>query len=456
MRLLPALLAAAFLAGAMPAPAAWGPAQRIDAYLDALVKYELANGSLAISEKGQLRYQRAIGFAVIESGRNEAADTGTRYRIGSVSKLFTAALFMLVAEGGSITLDSKLAEFFPNVPNALDITYRDLLAHRSGLADYTLAPDFETWSVQPHTRAEVLKRIEQSTPDFQPRQRYEYSSTNYLLLSYILEKVYDKTYAELVRTRITDKLGLARTYYGQGMNARRHEALPYEWKPGGWVEATQTDPDLHLGAGGMVSSPADLVRFIDALFAGRIVSPTSLDSLRGAHGEALGLRPFDVAGRKAHGHSGRVDEYRAYVYHFPDSGISVSYAANASVFPPDELVDEVIALIFDRARRPPTFDAVKLPGAKLDLYTGTWKSAPGSPANTPFRRFAPPGHLPGITIRRVGDTLVHPVNGRDLPLTPLGSDEFIIEGTRYFLRVYPASGEVVVRSPFWAYYFRRE
>jgi CubicO group peptidase (beta-lactamase class C family) len=174
--------------------------------------------------------------------------------------------------------------------------------------------------------------------------------------------VYGKPYAELVRTRIIDKLGLARTYYGQRMNSLRHEALSYEWKPGGWVPAAQTDAALYLGAAGMVSSPADLVRFIDALFGGKLVSPTSLDSMRGTNGAALGLPPLELAGRKAHGHAGRIDGYGACVYHFPDSGISVSYASNASVLPPDELVEEVVALIFDRARRPPRFDAVKPAG----------------------------------------------------------------------------------------------
>jgi CubicO group peptidase (beta-lactamase class C family) len=449
-------LAAVLFAGATSALAAWAPAQRIDAYLDALEKHDLAHGSLAISEKGQLRYQRAIGSAVIEPGRREPADTGTRYRIGSVSKLFTAVLVMQLAEGGSVTLDGKVAEFFPDVPNALDITYRDLLAHRSGLPDYTFAPDFESWRVQPHSQADVLARIARAAPNSPPRQRHEYSSTNYLLLSYMLEKVYDRPFAQIVRTRIADKLGLARTYLGQRMSEGRHEALPYEYKPGGWIPGSQSDPDLHLGAGGMVSSPGDLVRFIDALFAGRLVSDTSLDSLRGAGGTALGLPPLEFAGRQAYGHAGRVDEYRAYVYHFPDSGISLAYAANASVLPPDELVDELVAMIFDRGRRPPTFEPVKLPAAKLDEYTGTWKSVPGAPANSPFRRFAPPGHPPQIIIRRVGDTLVHPANGRDHALVPLGNDEFIVDGMRYFLRVYPRSGEVVVRSPFWAYYFRRE
>jgi CubicO group peptidase (beta-lactamase class C family) len=296
---------------------------------------------------------------VIAPGANEDADTGTRYRIGAVSQLFTSALVLLVAESGSITLDSKLAEFFPGLPNALDITYRDLLANRSGLADYALAPDFETWSVQSHTKDELLGRIEQSAPNFPPRERFEYSNTNYLLLSYVLEKVHDRPYADLVRTRIADKLGLARTYLGQRMEARRHEALAYEWKSGSWVRATESDPGLHLGAAGMVSSPADLVRFIDALFAGKVVSPTSLDSLRGVQGDALGLPRSDVGGRKAHGLSGAIDGYHAFVWHFPDAGISVSYATNASVLPPDEIMNEILALIFERGRRPPTYSGGK-------------------------------------------------------------------------------------------------
>ena len=260
MRFTRALLAATLIFSAWPSSAAWGPQKRVDAYLDALERRGLANGSLAISEKGQLRYQRAIGAAVIEPGRTEPADTGSRYRIGPVSELFTAVLVMQLAESGSITLEGKVAEFFPDVPNALDITYRDLLAHRSGLADYTAAADFEAWRTAPHSRAEILERIEMAAPLFPPRQRRDYSRTNYLLLSYMLEKVHDRPYAALVGTRITDKLGLARTYYGQRMAASRHEALPYEWKSGSWTPVLETSPDLHLGAGGMVSSPADLVR----------------------------------------------------------------------------------------------------------------------------------------------------------------------------------------------------
>ena len=143
MHLLRSLLATIVAMSAVDASAGWTPEKRIDDYFDALAAHSLANGSLAISEKGVLKYQRAVGSTVLSGGRNEAADTGTRYRIGSVTQLFTAVLTMQLAERGSITLDSKLAEFFPELPNALELSYRDLLMHRSGLFDYTRDPGFE-------------------------------------------------------------------------------------------------------------------------------------------------------------------------------------------------------------------------------------------------------------------------------------------------------------------------
>ncbi len=109
------------------AAGAWAPAKKLDAYLDALEKSQLVSGTLAITEKGELRYQRSIGFATIENGKPQPADAGTRYRAGPVSMLFTAVLVMQRAETASITLDTPLAEFFPDLPNALVITYRDLL-----------------------------------------------------------------------------------------------------------------------------------------------------------------------------------------------------------------------------------------------------------------------------------------------------------------------------------------
>lgn len=358
MRFRRALLIVCCVLAAGPAAADWAPARHVDAYLTELARHDLVHGSLAISEKGEPRYQRAFGFAVIEPGRHEAADTGTRYRIGPVTRLFTATLTMQLAERASITLDSRLAEFFPDLPNALEIRYRDLLMQRSGLADYTRMPDFDAWRLQPHSRADLLAYLGQTSPAFAPGERVEGNDTNYLVLALVLEKVLEKPFDDILRAQIASRIGLARTYQGDRADPARHEALAYVRTPRGWERAAEADPALFTGASGMMSAPQDLVRFTDLLFAGRVLSAHNLDILRGAEGgEGPVLPTLHVAGRRAYGIAGRIDGYYACVYHFPDSRLTVAYTSNASDLPPEDLVAEVLALLFDRKRRPPKMDA---------------------------------------------------------------------------------------------------
>jgi D-alanyl-D-alanine carboxypeptidase len=354
------IAASVLLAGGAASAADLVPAatKRLDAYFDALAKHQLANGSIAISEKGVLKYQRSVGFATLENGTAQPADAdaATRYRIGPVSTLFTAALVMQLVEGASITLDSKLAEFYPDLPNALDITYRDLLQQRSGLAKYTAAPDFESWRTLPKTHADLLNIIAAAGARFPPRERMEYNDSNYLLLGYVLEKVRERSFDEILQRQISARLGLARTYYAGGGIASL-ESISYRSSPSGWVVQAPTDPSILGGAGGLISNPADLATFIDALFSGKIVSEHSLASMRGQDGgPAMGLWPYTVAGQTGLGHRGDIEGFRACVYYFPEKKIAFSYATNAPVLPMDEIVDESLSLLFERGRKPPAFD----------------------------------------------------------------------------------------------------
>ena len=431
------------------------PQAKLDAYFDALDRQKLANGSIAISERGELRYRRSVGFATTGDKGPEPADAGTRYKIGSVTKLFTAALTMQLVEGASITLDSRLAEFYPDLPNALDITYRDLLKHRSGLADYTQDGDFESWRTQPKTHAELLKVITDGGARFAPRERVEYNNSNYLLLGYVLEKVREQSYDEILRRRIVSRIGLLRTYYA-GEGIPNLEARSYQFGPGGWVAQADTDPSIHGGAGALVSTPADLVQFIDALFARRLVSAQSLSSMRDQEGgSGMGLWPYTIAGQTGYGHGGRVEGFRACVYHFPDRKLSISYATNASVLSMDEIVDEVLSILFEKGRKPPTFAAVSLTTRQQDDYAGTWRSAAGTPEDTPFRQFTAPDRPIVLEVATGRQGLVGRVQGSDFALIPLGDDEFMIREIGYFLRFYPRRNELVIRGPEWAYYLKR-
>jgi len=439
------------------AHAAWAPAERLDAYFDALARNDLTSGSIAISENGELRYQRVIGFARIHDGRRDPADVVTRYRVGTVTELFTAALVMQLAEKASIMLDSPVAEFYPDLPNALRIKYRDLLDHRSGLIDYTDEPTFEAWRRTPRTQAQMLEVITIPGKSFEARERVEESSSNYLVLGYVLEKVYERPYDQVLKRQIVDKLGLQRTYMA-GAGSEALESQSYRPKlDGSWGAVPDSDPTVHGGAAGMVSTAADLVRFMDALFAGKVVSPDSLASMRNQDdGSGLGLWPYDVAGQPGFGHRGRVDAYRACVYYFPQRKLSIAVTTNASLLPIDELADEVLTTVFDRRHQPPPLVPVKLTAAQQAEYLGTWHPENGSPRHGPFRSFHTPGMDPmDFRILAGTDAPMIRTLDRAFALVPLGNDEFLAREFGQLLRFYPRSGELVSRGPDWAYYFKR-
>lgn len=346
-----------FLAVCLSTPAlaggGWAPAKQLDAWLDVLEKEQLASMTVAVSEKGTLRYQRSIGFATIENGVPQKADAGTRYRAGPVSALFTAVLVMQRVETATITLDTPLAEFYPDLPNALHITYRDLLGQRSGLANYTAAADFATWRTKPKTRIELLDLIANAGARFEPRERVEYNDSNYLVLGFMLETIQDRSYDDILLRQIVGKLGMSRTYFA-GTGNSRLESRPYRHTPSGWVAMELTDPSVAGGALGVVTTPGELVHFIEALFGGRLVSQQSLGSMREQDGgSGLGLWPYVIAGEKGLGHAGSVDGFTASVYHFPARGISIACMSNASMLPMRDVIDQVLTTVLVRGHRPP-------------------------------------------------------------------------------------------------------
>jgi CubicO group peptidase (beta-lactamase class C family) len=320
--------------------------KKIDAYLDGLQSQGQVNGSIAISERNVLRYKRSLGFATIENGVPQSADVGTRYRIGTVTRIFTAALTLQLAEKATLTLDNKLAEFYPDIPDAIDITYRNVLQQRSGLSNYTGAPGFDTWRLAPRTHAEMLQVIIDGGAKYPPGDRVEVNDTNYLLLGYVLEKVYERSYDDILKRELTNKLGLVRTYFAGTGGATTLEAISYQWTPDGWRRAAETDPSVDGGASGLVSNATDLVTFMDALFAGKVVTPYNLGAMRGDEdARPIGLRPAEISGHAGFGERGSTAAFEAAVYHFPAERISIAWTGNASRVPMDEILGEVLKLI---------------------------------------------------------------------------------------------------------------
>lgn len=230
--------------------------------------------SLLVVRDGETLVQRSYGLADLESGRRAAATTN--YRLASVTKQFTAAAVLLLAEDGRLDLDDKLRRWLPSLPAVAErITLRQLLTHRSGLVDYedVMAAD----TTIPLRDADVLRLLEsQATTYFEPGSDYRYSNSGYSLLALVVERASGESFPSFLRRRIFLPLGMEHTLaFVEGGPEVTDRAYGYSLLDGRWTRTDQSMTSAVLGDGGIYSSIEDLARWDAALYDERLLSNAS-------------------------------------------------------------------------------------------------------------------------------------------------------------------------------------
>ena len=345
---------------------------KTDSLFDAITANNRAMLSIALTQKGQMVYSRAIGNSWLGE-KNIPANTQTKYRIGSISKMFTAVMIFQLIEEGKLKLTTPLSQFYPTLPNASKITIAQLLSHSSGLHSFTSDSTYMTWLTKKMTPAEMVAKINVK-PDFEPGSKHQYSNSNFILLGYIIEKLDKKPYAVTLKNRITNKIGLNNTYYGGKITAANNEAYSYYWKDK-WLPDTETDMSIPGGAGALVSNPTDLVKFMNALFTGKLVSRASLIQMRTVKdGYGMNLFAFPFDGHTAYGHGGDIDGFHSQAAYFPADDVAVSYTANGVNTSLNNVMIGVLNIVFNKPYTIPDFKALVLTQAELDQYTGNYAS----------------------------------------------------------------------------------
>ncbi len=253
---------------------------KLDQFFDRLGEKNQAMGSLAIAKDGRPLYTRAIGYSRINGSERKPANTESRYRIGSITKTFTAAMVFQLVEEGKLKITDTLDKFYPQIPNAGKITIEHILTHRSGIHDFIREPDFRAWSLNPRTKDETLAFIAKGKPDFEPGEKRNYSNAGYVILGFVIEKLDGKTYQDSLKKRITGKLGLKDTYAGTGKtDVSKKESFSYSYA-GEWKQHEEMDLSVPGGAAAIISTPSDLVKFIQALFDGKPISQENVDQMK--------------------------------------------------------------------------------------------------------------------------------------------------------------------------------
>jgi len=406
------LLAALLGAATLTAQAQQLNTAKLDSMLTSLAANNKLMGTLAVSRNGQVVYNHAFGYAQLEP--KTPATAATRYRMGSISKMFTATMVFQLIDEKKLTLDTKLATFFPELPNAKTITIDQLLSHRSGLHSITADAAYLGYMTQPKTQAELLAMMSKYQPDFEPGAKFEYSNSNYIVLGYLVEKLGKQPYAQALQKRVVTKASLKDTYYGGKIDPKKQEAFSY--KPGtsgGWQPDVETDMSIPGGAGSVVSTPADLDRFLEALFGGKLVSAASLGemkTIRDKFGRGLMLMPFN--GKQGYGHGGIIDGFQSMATYYPEDKMAITLSTNAHRYPLNDAMLGVLSICFNQPYRIPDFAAVAFvpTAADLDRYVGTYAS-PSFPLK--------------ITFVKEGNTLVGQATGQQpIPLEPVSQGVF--------------------------------
>ena len=411
---------------------------KLNNYFNVLAKNSKVMGSVAVAKKGELIYRNSIGYTNVE--QKVKADEKTTYGIGSISKTFTATLMLKAVEEGKIRLSDKLVKYFPSIKNAETITFEQLLQHRSGIPNFTNDTTFFNWNEQEKTREDMIVFIANSGSDFAPGSISQYSNSNYVLLSYILEDLYGKPFSEILKEKITAPLDLKNTYIPDLKKPLKQESNSYKYMEK-WEINGKTHPSITLGAGGIFSTPTDLVKFSYSLFSGKIIKQESLDSMvQFNENYGFGLFPIPFYEMKGYGHTGGIDGYNSVFAFFPHDSLSYAFIANGNNYKINDISIAVLSTVYGLEYKIPVFSTYEVDPKNLHNYVGAYSSE-----QIPLE----------ITIRNENNNLIAQASGQpSFPLTPKEKNVFVFDPVGVEMIFNPEGKSFVLKQSGQEYIFK--
>jgi D-alanyl-D-alanine carboxypeptidase len=348
---------------------------KLDSLLDLLYQNDKFMGSVTLSHKGNILYSKAFGFDDLEIQKKSTVDS--RYRIASISKMLTGTLVFKAIEENKIDLEQTIEPYFPDIENADIITIGHLLSHRSGIHSFTKDTAFFAYRTQYKSPNDMVAIISKYPSDFEPDSEVEYSNSNFVLLSVILERIYEKPFADVLQENICKPLDLKNTYYGSKINLDSNECNSYTYNTG-WIKEIDTNLSTTMGSGGIVSTSGDLTRFLEGLFSLKIVADQSLMAmmtLQDNHG--MGLLPFNVENHSGFGHGGILEGFRSNAIYFPQDSLAIAVTSNAIDYNFAGLTRDIAKCYFNQPFSLPNFNAFELSTEELEKYVGVYAGKNG-------------------------------------------------------------------------------
>ncbi len=378
-------------------------------------------GTVLVARDGAVIVDKAYGMANLEW---DVANTpATKFRLGSITKQFTAAAILLLEERGKLKVDDRVKAYLPDSPMGWDrITIFNLLTHTSGIPNFTSSPDYNTIKLSARSADAAVASFRDRTLDFGPGEKMSYSNSGYMVLGAIIEKVSGQSYEKFVAENLFAPAGMSDSGYDSNTAIIKRRASGYVRTPAGYTNAGYLHMSIPHAAGALYATSGDLLKWQQALFAGKIVSKASLDRMIAPfkNDYALGVTSSLVNGRRVIAHGGGIDGFNTHLAYYPDSKTVVVVLSNVNGIVPGTLSGQLGALMHgESVMLTSERKAITVPAATLQKYAGAYELAPGAV----------------MTITLEGDSLMGQLTGQGkLPIFPQSE-------TLFFLKVVDAQIE---------------
>lgn len=354
------------------------PAARMDQIVAFYAQRQFM-GSVLAARDGEVIFEKSYGSADLEWDVPNTSTT--KFRIGSVTKQFTAASILLLEERGKLKTDDLVKKYMPDAPTAWDkITIYHVLTHTSGIPSFTSFPDYNSTKTVASPVEKTLQRFHDKPLDFQPGEKWSYSNSGYILLGYLIEKISGQSYEKFLQDNIFTPLGMNDSGYDSHAAVIAHRASGYTPRGDTRVNADYIDMTIPFSAGGLYSTTGDLLRWEQGLFGGKVLSADSLKKMTTPflHDYACGLGVRVVGVRKVIDHGGGIEGFNTHLAYYPEDKLVIVVLSNLNGAAPAPIASNLGAVAHgDKVVLPSERKEVSIPRSILESYVGTYELRPG-------------------------------------------------------------------------------
>lgn len=371
-----------------------------------------------VAKNGQVIYRKAFGMADLEL--NVPMQPEMVFRIGSITKQFTAIAILQLMEQGKLSLQDEITKYIPDYPmHGHSITIEHLLTHTSGIKSYTNVPEFQKFIRTDMKPEEVVDLIKSRPMEFAPGTKWNYNNSGYFLLGYIIEKVSGKTYQEYIQENIFTPLGMTSSSYGDNTKIIKLRASGYQPGKDGVVNADFMSMLLPYAAGSIMSTVDDLYKWNRAVHSYKLVKKETLDMAHTPYklsdgkltGYGYGWFMSELQGSPTIEHGGGINGYLTSSVYLPDEDVFVALFSNNNGKAPEFSALKMAAMAIGK---PQKTTEMKLDEAALKEFQGAYVNEESKEATI---------------VLDEGKLAVARSGGSRRTMIPVGKDIFLIENT---------------------------